>query len=180
MYFDDTNLFWVPPSPNTPAIDMTILYPGTCLIEGTNVSEGRGTAKPFEWIGAPFINGQKLAKVYNDKKITGVLARPVSFVPAYQKHEGVICGGVQLHIENRNTLHSLRAGVALVETIANVYSGQFQFTQNENGKYFFDLLAGTKRLRKYIFDGKAESYLEESQQDLEIFKKMIKKYLLYR
>lgn len=70
MYFDDTSLFWVPPSPNTPAIDTAVLYPGTCLIEGTNVSEGRGTAKPFEWIGAPFIDGQKLAKVYNDKKNT--------------------------------------------------------------------------------------------------------------
>ncbi|GEN89263.1 exo-beta-N-acetylmuramidase NamZ family protein [Oceanobacillus sojae] len=180
MYFDDTSLFWVPPSPNTPAIDTAVLYPGTCLIEGTNVSEGRGTAKPFEWIGAPFIDGQKLAKVYNDKKIPGVLARPVSFVPTYQKHEGEPCSGVQLHIENRNKLHSLKAGLALVETIANLYPNQFQFIQNENGKYFFDLLAGTKRLRKYILDGEAESYLEESQQELELFKKMRKKYLLYR
>ncbi|GIO19287.1 hypothetical protein J18TS1_23870 [Oceanobacillus oncorhynchi subsp. incaldanensis] len=180
MYFDDTNLFWIPPSPNVPVVDTAILYPGTCLLEGTNVSEGRGTAKPFEWIGAPFIEGQKLAKVYNDKKIPGVLARPVSFVPTYQKHEGEICGGVQLHIENRHTLHALRAGVILVETIAALYPNQFQFIENEKGKYFFDLLAGTKRLRKYILAGEAEKYIEEGQQELGKFKKTRKKYLLYR
>ncbi|UUI41214.1 exo-beta-N-acetylmuramidase NamZ family protein [Oceanobacillus oncorhynchi] len=180
MYFDDTNLFWIPPSPNVPVVDTAILYPGTCLLEGTNVSEGRGTAKPFEWIGAPFIEGQKLAKVYNDKKIPGVLARPVSFVPTYQKHEGEICGGVQLHIENRHTLHALRAGGTLVETIAALYPNQFQFIENENGKYFFDLLAGTKRLRKYILAGEAEKYIEEGQQELGKFKKTRKKYLLYR
>ncbi|MFD1413340.1 exo-beta-N-acetylmuramidase NamZ family protein [Oceanobacillus jeddahense] len=180
MYFDDTNLFWVPPSPNTPVIDMAILYPGTCLIEGTNVSEGRGTTKPFEWIGAPFIDGQKLAKVYNDKSLPGVLARPISFVPTYQKYKGEVCNGVQLHIENRNTLHALQAGVALVETIATIYPNQFQFIQNEKEKYFFDLLAGTKRLRKYILTGKAVRYLEESQQELDEFNKTRKKYLLYR
>lgn len=180
MYFDDTNLFWVPPSPNTPVIDMAILYPGTCLIEGTNVSEGRGTTKPFEWIGAPFIDGQKLAKVYNDRSLPGVLARPISFVPTYQKYKGEVCNGVQLHIENRNTLHALQAGVALVETIATIYPNQFQFIQNENEKYFFDLLAGTKRLRKYILAGKAVRYLEESQQELDEFNKTRKKYLLYR
>ncbi|UUI05497.1 DUF1343 domain-containing protein [Oceanobacillus jeddahense] len=180
MYFDDTNLFWVPPSPNTPVIDMAILYPGTCLIEGTNVSEGRGTTKPFEWIGAPFIDGQKLAKVYNDRSLPEVLARPISFVPTYQKYKGEVCNGVQLHIENRNTLHALQAGVALVETIATIYPNQFQFIQNENEKYFFDLLAGTKRLRKYILAGKAVRYLEESQQELDEFNKTRKKYLLYR
>ncbi|WP_245833132.1 exo-beta-N-acetylmuramidase NamZ family protein [Oceanobacillus timonensis] len=179
MYFDETNLYWVPPSPNTPTIDMAILYPGTCLIEGTNVSEGRGTAKPFEWIGAPFIDGQKLAKGYNEKNIPGVLVRPISFVPSYQKYEGEVCGGVQLHIENRDALHALQAGVTLVETIAMVYPDQFQFTQNENGKYFFDLLAGTKRLRQYITAGEADRYLKESQQELEAFQKTREKYLLY-
>ena len=64
-YFDDTSLFWVPPSPNAPTLDMAILYPGTCLLEGTNVSEGRGTAKPFEYVGAPFIDGYQLAKEFN-------------------------------------------------------------------------------------------------------------------
>src|SRR5699024_12705956 len=80
-------LFWVPPTPNTTNIDMNILYTGTCLVEGTNLSEGRGTTKPFEWIGAPYIDGQKLAKAFNQRNITGVLARPTSFIPTYQKHE---------------------------------------------------------------------------------------------
>lgn len=75
MYFDETGLFWVPPSPNSTGIDMSILYPGTCLIEGTNLSEGRGTTKPFEYIGAPFIEGYRLAKAFNERNIPGILAR---------------------------------------------------------------------------------------------------------
>lgn len=179
MYFDDTNLFWIPPSPNAPTIDMATLYAGTCLVEGTNLSEGRGTTKPFEWVGSPFIEGQKLARAYNERNIPGVLARPISFVPTYQKHEGKICGGVQLHIENRKTVNSLRAGVVLIETIANLYQNQFEFIKNEHGKYFFDLLAGTKRLRDYILNEKAELYFEESKHELETFKKIRKTYLLY-
>ena len=76
MYFDDTPLFWVPPSPNTTNIDMNVLYPGTCLIEGTNLSEGRGTTRPFEWIGAPYMDGKRLSKVFNERGLEGVIARP--------------------------------------------------------------------------------------------------------
>ncbi len=179
MYFDDTNLFWVPPSPNATNIDMNILYPGTCLIEGTNLSEGRGTTKPFEWIGAPFIDGQKLAKVFNDKKIAGVLARPTSFMPTYQKYKEEICGGIQLHVVDRNELNSLKAGLLLVESIAEMYPNDFQFRENENDRYFFDLLAGTKQLKEKVLNGTTIEFIENCDEQLEYFGKLKEPYNLY-
>lgn len=180
MYFDDTGLFWVPPSPNTTTIDMNILYTGTCLVEGTNLSEGRGTTKPFEWIGAPFINGQALAKAFNAKNVAGVLARPLTFQPTYQKYDGETCHGIQLHIENRQTIHSLKTGITLLEIIAEMYPDDFQFIKNENNKYFFDLLAGTKRLREAILNKETALYFEESDREREAFKKIRENYLLYK
>ncbi|HLR65544.1 MAG TPA: DUF1343 domain-containing protein, partial [Virgibacillus sp.] len=100
-YYDETHLLWIPPSPNASSVDMSVLYTGTCLLEGTNLSEGRGTVKPFEYVGAPFINGYELAQIFNEAKLPGVIARPVSFIPTYQKYNGEICSGIQIHITNR-------------------------------------------------------------------------------
>ena len=180
MYFDETNLFWVPPSPNTTTIDMNLLYPGTCFIEGTNLSEGRGTTKPFEVIGAPFIDGQLLAKAFNEKNISGILARPTSFIPTYQKHKDEICGGVQLHIADRNGLKSFETGLLLIETIYKLYPNDFRFLENENGKYFFDLLAGTKELRGHIINGTLTDFFNECQKKSDHFKKRREAYLLYQ
>lgn len=179
MYFDDTNLLWVPPSPNATNLDMNILYPGTCLIEGTNVSEGRGTTKPFEWIGAPFIDGQKLAKVFNEKKIAGVLARPTSFMPTYQKYKDELCSGIQLHVVNRNELNSLKAGLLLVETIAELYPNDFEFRENENKRFFFDLLAGTKQLKEKVLNGTTMEFIETCHEQIEYFGKLKEPYNLY-
>jgi len=180
MYYDETGLFWVPPSPNTTNIDMNILYSGTCLVEGTNLSEGRGTTRPFEYIGAPFIDGQKLAKTYNQKKISGVLARPTSFIPTYQKHKDEVCGGIQLHVVDRRKLNSLEAGILLIETIAEMYPHDFSFISTNNGKYFFDLLAGTKRLRDIILSRNSVEFLEECEEQVAAFKKQREPYLLYK
>ncbi|MFD1848622.1 exo-beta-N-acetylmuramidase NamZ domain-containing protein [Oceanobacillus bengalensis] len=180
MYYDETGLFWVPPSPNTTNIDMNILYPGTCLIEGTNLSEGRGTTRPFEQVGAPFIDGQKLAKAFNQKNVTGVLARPTSFIPTYQKHKDEICGGIQLHIVDRKELHSLEAGLILLETIAEMYSNDFSFLKNENEKYFFDLLAGTKELKGKILEGSVEEFLTSCNQQVDYFQQFKEPYHLYK
>ncbi|NGP46184.1 DUF1343 domain-containing protein [Bacillaceae bacterium SIJ1] len=179
MYFDNTGLIWIPPSPNTTNIDMNILYTGTCLVEGTNLSEGRGTVRPFEVIGAPFIDGQKLAKAMNEINIAGLLARPTSFLPTYQKYQGEVCGGVQLHLTDRTKLHSLKAGLLLLETIIEMYPRQFQFVENEDGKFFFDLLAGTKQLRKHLFDGTAKDFLHSCDEQLEKFTKQAQPYWLY-
>lgn len=180
MYYDETGLFWVPPSPNTTNIDMNILYPGTCLVEGTNLSEGRGTTRPFEYIGAPFIDGQRLAKTFNQKKVTGVLARPTSFIPTYQKHKDEVCRGIQLHVVDRRKLNSLEAGILLIETIAEMYPQDFSFISNNNGKYFFDLLAGTKKLKDYILHGTSVDFLEACEGQVASFKKQREPYLLYK
>ncbi|MGE6257778.1 exo-beta-N-acetylmuramidase NamZ family protein [Heyndrickxia sporothermodurans] len=181
MYFDQTGLLWVPPSPNTTGMDMSVLYPGTCLVEGTNLSEGRGTTRPFEYIGSPFIEGYRLAKNFNEKKIPGVLARPVSFLPTYQKYKDQACEGVQLHVVDRQKIHSLRAGLTLLELIAEMYPNQFEFSKNqESGKYFFDLLAGTKRLKHLILQGNKNQFLDECSEQLESFNIRKKPYLIYK
>ncbi len=180
MYYDQTGLFWVPPSPNTTGIDMSILYPGTCLVEGTNLSEGRGTTRPFEFIGSPYIDGYRLAKVFNGKGLPGVLARPISFMPTYQKHKDKVCEGVQLHVVDRHSLHSLKTGLTLIETIAEMYPNDFEFLEHsENRKFFFDLLAGTKALRARILNGDTKGFLEECEEELHYFSKQKQPYLLY-
>ena len=180
MYFDDTSLFWVAPSPNTTNIDMNLLYTGTCLIEGTNLSEGRGTTRPFEWIGAPFIDGQRLAKTFNSKGAEGVIARPTSFKPTYQKHKDKVCGGIQLHIVNRKTLNSWKTGLLLIETIVELYPNDFLFIENEQKKYFFDLLAGTKSLREKIWNGTTENYINSCLALTEDFQREKKIYDIYK
>lgn len=180
MYFDETGLFWVPPSPNSTGIDMSILYPGTCLIEGTNLSEGRGTTKPFEYIGAPFIEGYRLARAFNERNIPGILARPVSFMPTYQKYKNEICEGVQLHIVDRYQLHSLSAGLTLLEIIAQLHPNEFEFKQDkEKNRYFFDLIAGTRKVRNHILKGTIQDFVDNCRKDLEDFNKRKQAYLLY-
>ena len=142
------------------------------------MSEGRGTTKPFEYIGAPFIDGYRLAKRLNEKNIAGVLARPISFIPTYQKHKDQVCEGVQLHVVDRHTIHSLKAGLTLIETIAEMYPNQFEFVQH-NGKYFFDLLAGTKELKNMVLEQKTDEFLQDCEKQLEMFKKQREPYLLY-
>ena len=180
MYYEETDLIWIPPSPNTTSIDMCILYAGTCLIEGTNLSEGRGTTQPFEVVGAPFINGQQLAETFNQRNLPGIIARPVSFKPTYQKFEDEMCYGVQLHIVDRETIEPLKSMIYLLLDIANMYPEDFEFREETpSGKSFFDLLAGNGELRKMIGNGNVEDYFKEADKDLTDFEKRIEPYLLY-
>src|SRR5699024_2182666 len=142
------------------------------------LSEGRGTTRPFEYIGAPYVEGYPLAKAFNSRKVPGVLARPVSFVPFYQKHEGKVCEGAQPHVSDRRQVESVRTGLALLETVADLYPAAFEFNE-WNGKYFFDLLAGTRSLRDKIRNKETEAFLGENQADLERFKEKSAPYLLY-
>jgi uncharacterized protein YbbC (DUF1343 family) len=181
FYFEDTDLLWVPPSPNTTTIDMTVLYPGTCLLEGTNISEGRGTTKPFEYAGAPFIDGSELARAFNALNLEGVIARPVSFTPALQKYKDQPCEGVQLHVADRKELNSFQAGVKLLELIAGLYPEDFEFIRHvKNNRYFFDLLAGNETLRELILEGKADDYFEACKDQVERFRNQRAPYLLYK
>ncbi|WP_036697709.1 exo-beta-N-acetylmuramidase NamZ family protein [Paenibacillus taiwanensis] len=175
MHFDETGLLWVPPSPNASGLDMALLYPGTCLMEGTNLSEGRGTAKPFEMVGAPFIDGYNLARVLNERRMPGVIARPVSFVPTYQKYNGERCEGVQLHVTDRKVLRAFVVGLQLLETVAAMYPQSFCYKEMEH----FHQLAGDRELKKQIQQGTAVTYAERYESDLDAFSKDSNAYLLY-
>lgn len=180
MFFDETDLIWVPPSPNTTGIDMCILYPGTCLVEGTNLSEGRGTTRPFEFIGAPYIDGLQLAKRFNELSVEGIIARPISFIPAYQKHADARCEGIQLHVTKREDVQSVKAGLKLLEMIAEMYPNQFAFREpNEKGTSFFDLLGGDRTLKERVLQGKVDEFLADCKPELKRFSDKVGPYLIY-
>ena len=144
MTFRDWNHYWVMPSLGIPRFETALLYPGTCLIEGTNLSEGRGTADPFAIIGAPFIQAEAFARAFNDLAIPGVVATPVYFTPTTSKHQGVLCGGIHIHITDEDALKPVELGVRMLSLIRRMYPDDFQLLPpyKEGGKPFISLLAG--------------------------------------
>jgi uncharacterized protein YbbC (DUF1343 family) len=173
------DLPWVPPSPNMLSPKTASVYPGTALFEGTNISEGRGSAKPFEYIGAPFIDGAALAERMNAADLPGVAFTPVSFTPTFSKFAGQACHGVWVIPTDRRTFMPFRTGVALVKAVHDLYPGQFQFGAGEPA--FFDLLAGTDAVRKGILAGQdVESIEQQWQARLAGFGAMRARYLIYR
>ena len=185
MWFDETGLPWVMPSPNIPTLDAAIVYPGMCLFEGTNLSEGRGTTRPFEIFGAPFIEPDKLAKELKSFKLYGVIFRPMYFQPTFQKHAGKLCGGAQIHVINREKFKPFKTGVAIIKAIHDLYPEYFQWKQPpyeyETEKMPIDILAGTDRLRKDIENGKSIEHMQEwwKEQCLEFQRKVRKRFLIY-
>ena len=117
-YADDTGLPWVMPSPNMPTLDAAVVYPGTVLFEGTNLSEGRGTTRPFELVGAPWIDADRFAEAMNALDLPGVYFRPAVFEPTFQKHAQRACGGCQIHVTDRLTFRPVITGVALIQRFA--------------------------------------------------------------
>lgn len=125
MWFDDTGLPWVMPSPNLPTLETATVYPGMCLLEGTNISEGRGTTRPFEIFGAPFLDAEALAHELNQLQLPGVRFRPHWFQPTFHKFAGEICGGAQLHVIDRDRFTPFRAGLEIIRTIRRLYPKSF-------------------------------------------------------
>jgi uncharacterized protein YbbC (DUF1343 family) len=158
QYFDQTGLPWVLPSPNMPTLDTAIVYPGQCLIEGTNLSEGRGTTRPFEICGAPWLDGPKLAHRMNDEKLPGVRFRPVSFRPTFQKHAGQDCGGVQIHVTDRSSFRPVRTSLALLAGMREMSGPKFawrtEIYEFVRDPIAIDLLFGSDRERKELEAGK--------------------------
>jgi uncharacterized protein YbbC (DUF1343 family) len=181
MYYDETPLEWVLPSPNMPTLVTAIVYPGAALIEGTNVSEGRGTTKPFELIGAPFINSDNLAAKLNSYKLPGVTFRAASFIPTFSKHANVLSHGVQIHVTDRNAYKPFETGLYIVKTIHDMYPNEFQFrTPSAAGISFFDNLVGNGSIRADIEAGKSIEDIKAAwQTSLDEFKEVREKYLLY-
>lgn len=149
MLFHETGQVWVPPTMGIPTFETALLYPGMCLFEGTNLSEGRGTTCPFTTIGAPFIDAETLARVMNDYRIPGVKFRPVYFKPTASKFKGLQCGGVQVHVLEAHAVKSVTIGVTLLFEIRRRYADRFMFLPpyQENGHPFIDLLDGDNGLR---------------------------------
>lgn len=183
-FFEETGLPWVLPSPNLPTVDSTVVYPGTCLLEGTNVSEGRGTTRPFELSGAPWIEPYQLAERLKDLDLPGASFRPVTFIPTFHKWCGESVGGVQIHVLERTRFRPFRTGLALVSLYRELGGDRFQWKdppyEYEYKKLPFDLLCGTDRLRQQIEDGATLEELERSwENELAQFQELSEKYLLY-
>lgn len=173
-----TGLPWVPPSPNMPTIDTAFIYPGTCLIEGTNLSEGRGTTKPFELIGAPFIDAHGLADRLNQRNLPGAHFRPAWFAPSFSKFQGQLCAGVQLHITDRASFAPVDAGIAILLEVARHHGKDFSFLPGNPP--FFDKLAGVSWLREAITAGESlEAIKTRWQPELAAFKLKRARRLLY-
>ncbi|WP_432357280.1 exo-beta-N-acetylmuramidase NamZ family protein [Sporosarcina sp. UB5] len=180
-FYTDNGLPWIPPSPNTTSLDMMLLYPGMCLVEGTNLSEGRGTTQPFEVIGAPFIDGEKLQDNVNALGLKGIRARALAFTPTYQKYKGQLCEGVQLHITDRRAFRPVESVAQVLAVIASMYADKIEFLEYENLRHpMFDLLAGNDMLRHGLLKGDIRPYLQQCTRDREKFMETRERYLRYR
>ena len=185
MYFDDTALPWVIPSPNLPTLDSVIVYPGAVLFEGTMMSEGRGTTRPFELIGAPWMDGESLAAAMNRRALPGVHFRPVFFEPTFQKHARQTCGGCQLHVTSREAFQPVRTAVELIDEFRRQAPSAFAWRQPpyeyEHEKWPIDILYGSDRLRLSVESGAGVDALVASWAgDEEAFRRTREPYLLYR
>jgi uncharacterized protein YbbC (DUF1343 family) len=175
MWYDQTGLSWIPPSPNIPTLASAIVYPGMCLIEGTNVSEGRGTTLPFETCGAPWIDGYKLADQLNSLKLPGVLFRPTSFNPTFSKFQGQACQGIQLHVMDRNRFQAVRTALHVLSILRKEYPAQFQWRESH-----MDRLSGSDDVRKAIDQGiSVDRIMTSWEEGLKAFNTLRQRYLLY-
>ena len=183
MWFDDTGLPWVPTSPAMPHTSTTALYPGMCLLEGTNLSEGRGTPLPFEICGAPWIDGHALAASLNEPAPAGVKFRPIQFVPsAPSKFEGRLCHGVQVHLLDRKVARPLTVGLHLIAKVMELYASEFAWREGswEGAHPHFDFLMGTDKVRQALNAGADVNGLVSSwADDLTQFAEACRPYLLY-
>ncbi|HPH97445.1 MAG TPA: DUF1343 domain-containing protein [Anaerolineaceae bacterium] len=182
MWFDQTGLTWVPTSPGMPHLSTATVYPGTCFIEGTNLSEGRGTALPFELIGSPWIDAFTLSDGLNDLNLPGVQFRPSTFTPSASKHAGYICQGVQIHVLDRQVFRPVETGLHMVQMIKNTCPNQFEFLASswEGKPPHFDLLCGTSTVRTSIENQSGiEKEIASWRPHLESFITTRQPYLLY-
>lgn len=179
MFFDETGLPFVMPSPNMPTIDTAIAYSGTAIFEGTNISEGRGTTKPFEFIGAPWLDANKLTDAMNSLKLPGVNFRPMYFTPTFSKHSGKLCKGVQLHVNDRTTFRPVKTGLMLFNVIKEQSGSKFEFEPPlaEKLRPLIDYLTGSTYIRegKYCVNYVAAMWEEEALK----FKATKEKYHMY-
>ncbi|GKX29736.1 hypothetical protein SH1V18_22160 [Vallitalea longa] len=177
-YYDETDLLWIMPSPNIPTIESALIYIGTCVFEGTNLSEGRGTTKPFEIIGAPWLDTKKIIEIMEKKNLNGVKFRQTYFRPTFSKYKDVDCYGIQIHITDRKSFEPFKTGLYMLDEIRRNCSG-FQWLKpfKEGGHHFIDLLLGTNEVRDINFDMK--QFLYKQGERVSEFKKVMDNYYIY-
>ena len=185
MVWEDTGLPWVAPSPNMPTPDTARVYPGGCLIEGTNLSEGRGTTRPFEWVGAPWLDAHSFAGRLTAEGLPGVVFRPARFRPTFQKWAGQVCGGVQLHVTDRGRFKPFLTGLAVIAIARRLAKRAFRWRRPpyefEHRLLPIDILLGTTRIRRAIERGQPLEDIERSwQPDLSRWRRRRAAALIYR
>jgi uncharacterized protein YbbC (DUF1343 family) len=184
MWWGDTGLPWVIPSPNMPTVFTATVYPGMCLIEGTNLSEGRGTTHPFELFGAPWLDPFRLAERLNGLGLPGVRFRPHYFLPTFQKHAGNVCGGVELHVTSRGEFEPYRTGLWCVKVARDMNPEKFDWRRETyefvSDRLAIDLLAGSARYRELVESGgNIDDWVSEWEEPLRTFAKTREEFLLY-
>ncbi len=183
MWFEDTRLPWVLPSPNMPTVETATVYPGMCLLEGTNLSEGRGTTRPFEIFGAPFIDSDSLIRRLSEFRLPGVIFRPLSYLPTFQKYAGTVCVGAQIHVTEKEKFRPFKTGIAVIKAVFELYGKDFSWKsppyEYEERLLPFDILAGTDRVRNDIEKGLDLKEMEEWwDEELRTFNKGARKSCL--
>jgi len=182
MWYDQTGLLWRSPSPNMPDLQVATVYPGMCLFEGTNISEGRGTYQPFLRLGAPWFNKNHFIAVNKVIESPGLLLGPITFTPKaipkmspYPKYKNEMLTGLSLSITNRNTFRPYLSGIMLVQFFYRLDSNHFKWREKH-----FDRLCGTAKVRRFIIEGRNINEIKEwMDKDIEGFRKTRNKYLLY-
>jgi uncharacterized protein YbbC (DUF1343 family) len=174
-WFDETSLPWTLPSPNLPTPDSATVYPGQVIIEGTNLSEGRGTTKPFEFFGAPWIDGFVLAKKLNELNLPGVKFREVYFTPTFSKFSGTNCGGCQMHVTDRNVFQPVATTLAILSVVKKTYGDKLELHAS-----YFDRVLGTSSVREALERGEpVEKIVAGFKPGLAGFAKLREPFLLY-
>lgn len=184
QFFDETDLLWAMPSPNMPAVETALVYPGMCMIEGTRASEGRGTTRPFETFGSPYIDGWKLASQLNEIGLAGVYFRPVQFEPTFQKHAKVPCEGCFIHVLDRGTFEPVLTSVAIMQEIVREWGDQFEWLpppyEYETVKMPIDILAGNDWLRPAVQNlSPLKGIREKMKSECDSFAPVRKEALIY-
>jgi uncharacterized protein YbbC (DUF1343 family) len=184
MWWGDTGMPWVIPSPNMPTVYTAAVYPGMCLFEGTNISEGRGTTHPFEFFGAPWLDPFKLSERLNSIDLPGVYFRPHYFVPTFHKHAEKVCGGVELHVTDRKRFEPYRTGLWCVKVARDMDPEKFDWRREPyefvSDRLAIDLLAGSDRYREIVeSDGSPDSWIGEWEEDLREFARIRQEFLIY-
>ncbi len=172
MYFEDTGRIWIPPSPNMPTVETAVVYPGMCVFEGTNLSEGRGTTRPFETIGAPFVQPLRLVEALEKKSVAGAIFRPTYFTPSFSKWQGQMCGGIQVHVIDREAFQPVHCALVVLKTVIELYPDQVEVTP------FASKLMGVPDFHKRIREESVEAIEASWQETLNAFLKVREKYLL--